>query len=125
MKRVKYTKEFLVRSSPAILFNFLTAPSSLAQWFCDSCDRNGDKYTFVWDDYEEFATLEDTDDESFVRYSWDEGNEDEFFEFKIFKSEISNDTVLTITDFADEDDVENQEQLWESQIDTLSGRIGA
>ena len=126
MARTKYTCEFMVRSSPAILYNFLTSASSLAQWFCDTCDVNGDVYTFGWDGFEENAILEDTDEDRYVKYSWEDSEyPDEFFEFEIYKSEISNDTVLTITDFADADDVEDQRLLWESQIETLSKRIGA
>lgn len=125
MARTKYTCEFMVRSSPAILYNFLIASSSLAQWFCDTCDVNGDVYTFGWDGYEENAILEDSEEDRYVKYSWEGAENDEYFEFEISKSEISNDTVLTITDYADADDVEDQQQLWESQIDTLSKRIGA
>lgn len=126
MARTKYTCEFMVRSSPAILYNFLTSASSLAQWFCDTCDVNGDVYTFGWDGFEENAILEDADEDRYVKYSWEDSEyPDEFFEFEIYKSEISNDTVLTITDFADADDVEDQKLLWESQIETLSKRIGA
>ena len=126
MARTKYTCEFMVRSSPAILYNFLTSASSLAQWFCDTCDVNGDVYTFGWDGFEENAVLEDADEDRYVKYSWEDSEyPDEFFEFEIYKSEISNDTVLTITDFADADDVEDQKLLWESQIETLSKRIGA
>ena len=71
------------------------------------------------------STLEDYEEDEYVRYSWVDGEDGEFFEFHISKSEISNDTVLTITDFAEPDDIEDQEQLWESQIENLSQRIGA
>ena len=125
MAKEKYTCEFMVRSSPSILYNFLTSPSSLAQWFCDTCDVNGDVYTFGWDGHEEDATIEDYEEDEYVRYSWVDGEDGEYFEFQISKSEISNDTVLTITDFAEPDDIEDQEQLWESQIENLSQRIGA
>lgn len=125
MAREKYVCEFMVRSSPAILYNFLTTPSGLAQWFCDTCDVNGDVYTFGWDGSFEDATIEDYEEDESVKYSWTEGNEEEYFEFVITKSEISNDTVLTITDFADPSDVEDQKRLWESQIENLSQRIGA
>lgn len=125
MAREKYVCEFMVRSSPAILYNFLTTPSGLAQWFCDTCDVNGDIYTFGWDGNFENATMEDYEEDEYVRYSWVEGGDGEYFEFAITKSEISNDTVLTITDFADTDDIEDQINLWESQIESLSQRIGA
>lgn len=126
MARTKYTSEFMVRSSPSILYNFLTSASSLAQWFCDTCDINGDVYTFGWDGFEENAVLEETEEDKYVRFRWEDADdEEEFFDFTIYKSEISNDTVLLISDFADEDDVEDQKLLWQSQIETLSKRIGA
>ncbi len=125
MSKVKYSTEVMLRSSPAILYNFLTSPSSLAQWFCDNCDMNGDIYTFEWDGFEEEAILEESDEDRYVRYHWVDSDKDEFFSFEISKSEISNDTVLTITDFAEEDEIDDQILLWESQIDTLSKRIGA
>ncbi len=126
MARIKYTTEFMVRSSPAILYNFLTSGSSMAQWFCDTCDINEDVYTFGWDGYEENAVLLETEADKYVKYRWEDAEDaEEAFEFTIYKSEISNDTVLTIVDYADDDDVEDQKLLWQSQIETLSKRIGA
>jgi uncharacterized protein YndB with AHSA1/START domain len=125
MAKEKFVCEFMVRSSPAILYNFLTTPSGLAQWFCDTCDVNGDVYTFGWDGSEEDAVREDYEEDEMVRYSWLNGEDGEYFEFQISKSEISNDTVLTITDFAEANETEDQIRLWESQIENLSQRIGA
>jgi len=60
-----------------------------------------------------------------IRYRWDEAEKDEFFEFKIEKVDITNDTVLVVIDFAEEDEIDNQSRWWESQIKTLSIMIGA
>lgn len=125
MGKVKFTCEIVVRSSPGILYSFLTSGSSLAQWFCDTCDITLDVYTFGWDGSEESAILLETIDDQYVKYRWEESEEEEYFDFTISKSEISNDTVLTITDFAEEDEIEDQTLLWESQIKSLSAVIGA
>ncbi|MGB1247432.1 MAG: START-like domain-containing protein [Chitinophagales bacterium] len=125
MAKEKYTCEFLVRSSPGILYNFLTTPSGLTQWFCDTCDVTEDEYIFGWDGNEQEATREEFEEDQMVQYKWDDADEGEFFRFEISKSEISNDTVLTITDFADADEIEDQTLLWESQIENLAQQIGA
>lgn len=125
MERVKFNCEFVVRSSPGILFSFLTSASSLAQWFSDTCDVNRNIYTFGWDGVEEDAELLDIIEDQYIKYRWVDSENGEFFDFHIFKSEISNDTILTITDFSEADEVEDQMLLWDNQIKTLSAVIGA
>ena len=125
MGKVKFTCEFVVRSSPGILYSFLSNGSSLAQWFCDTCDINKDVYSFGWDGSVENAIRLESRDDEYIKYKWEEGEEDEYFDFTISKSEISNDTILTITDFAEEDEIEDQILLWENQIKALSAVIGA
>ncbi|ULT43819.1 START-like domain-containing protein [Niabella defluvii] len=41
------------------------------------------------------------EEESFIRFKWAGSPKDEYFEFKIDKSEITNQTILVITDFAE------------------------
>jgi len=125
MEKMKFTCEFVVRSSPGILYAFLTSASSLAQWFSDTCDINGEIYTFGWDGAEESAERLDSVEDKYVKYRWEDSEGDEYFDFTISKAEISNDTLLTINDFAQEDEIEDQTMLWESQIKALSASIGA
>ena len=124
MARESYNLEFLVRSSPAILYKFLTTPSGLIQWFCDECDVTDDVYVFAWDGAEEEALLEVDIEHEHVRFRWADGPEDEYFDFQIAKGEISNDTVLTVTDFADDFEVEDQKLLWQNQLEQLARAIG-
>ena len=125
MAREKYTVEFMIRSSPAILFNFLTTPSGLTQWFSETCDVTEDVYIFGWDGFEETAILEEYVEHDLVKYRWEDADDaDEFFQFEISKSEISNDTVLTVTDFAEDDEIEDQSLLWLSQLEQLSRSVG-
>lgn len=125
MEKVKYTCEIVVRSSPGILYSFLTSGSSLAQWFCDTCDVNEDVYTFGWEGSEENAVRLEFAEDQYVKYQWEGSDEKEYFDFRISKAVISNETILTITDFAEENEIEDQTMLWESQIQALSSVIGA
>ena len=124
MARQQFSTEYIIRSSPTILYNFLITPSGLAQWFSETCDINEGIYSFGWSQSEENAKLLETVENELVRYTWEEGEEDEFFEFKIQKAEVSNDTVLIVTDFADEGELESQQMWWDSQIKMLMQQIG-
>ncbi len=125
MERVNITLEFLFRASPTILYKFLTTPSCLIRWFCDEVDIQGDVYTFVWEGSEEVAeVIEDIEDE-LIRFRWEEAeSDDEYLEFKISKSPVTGETILEITDYCDEDEVNDQTQLWESQIKELKKETG-
>lgn len=125
MARKKLTVEYIIRSSPAILFDFLTNASSLSLWFCDSCDQNGDIFTFSWSGSKENAKQIEWIEEESVKYKWDGAKKDEFFGFRIYKSDISNDTILEVTDFAEEREIKDQIRLWDSQIEDLKYHIGA
>lgn len=124
MAREKIELEYVIRSSPTILYNFIKIPSHLSLWFSDGCDANGNHYTFYWEGYSEEAELVEDVDMTSVKYQWDGAADDEFFEMKISKNEISGDTVLTVVDFCDDDEVEDQKMLWDSQISQLVRNIG-
>ena len=125
MERVKFTQEFLFRASPTILYKFLTTPSCLIRWFCDEVDIQGDTFTFMWQGSEEIAEMIDDIEEELIRFRWDEADdEEEFLEFKITKSPVTGETILEITDFCDEDEMEDQQQLWVSQMKQLKVEMG-
>lgn len=127
MERVKIEVEYLLRASPALLYQFFTTPSALVRWFCDGVDIHGEGiYTFEWSGYEEVAQLTEDIEEELVRFSWlDDGREDEFLEFKISISPVTGETILTITDFCDDDEVAEQKDLWETQMKSLRKETGS
>ena len=99
MERVKFTVEFMFRSSPAILYQFLTT--------------------------QEAALIEDMEEE-LIRFRWlDAEDGKEFLEFKISTSPITDDTIMEITDFSDEDELEDQKRLWKAQMERLRNEMGA
>lgn len=125
MARKKYTVEYIIRSSPAILFGFVTDPTKLTQWFCDTCDGNESAIAFGWGGSREEADIVEFIEDEFVKYHWKDAKNKEFFSFKIYKSEISDETVLEVTDFAEDREVKDQIRLWDSQIDELKHQLGA
>lgn len=64
----------------------------------------------------------DIEDE-LVKYEW-EGRDGEFLQFRIYKTDITNETILEITDFCDDDEVGEQKDLWEVYIKKLKAACG-
>ena len=125
-KKQLYTLEYPVRSSPSILFEFLSTAAGLGEWFADKVDENKEHiFTFTWSDSEEKAQLIDKQEDKFVRYRWTHAPKEEYFEFAIEKSEVTNQTILIIKDFAEKRDIPDQTKLWEYQIKDLFHRIGS
>lgn len=123
-KPVKYQMEFTFRASPNILFNLLSTSSGLTLWFADSANIIEDVATFTWDGNDDTAYILEEVENELIRYQWDYQDEDEYFEFKIGKSEVTGDTILTVTDFAEEYEIEDQKLLWERQIKNLATQVG-
>ena len=124
-KKVLYTLEYQVRCSPSILYEFLTSPAALQEWFAEKVDDRDGLYSFSWDGAEEKAVLLEKETDKFVRFRWSHMQKDEYFELRIDKSEITNQTILIIKDFADKKDIKDQSQLWDYQIKDLFHRLGS
>jgi uncharacterized protein YndB with AHSA1/START domain len=124
-KKVLYTLEYPVRCSPRILYEFLTSPAGLQEWFADKVDERDGIFSFTWNGNTDKAQLLESQEDKFVRYHWLHSAKDEYFEFSIDKSEVTNQTILIIKDFADKKEIKDQSQLWEYQVKDLFHRLGA
>lgn len=125
MERVKFTQEFICRASPTIVYQFLTTPACLTRWFCDEVDIDDNQYTFVWSGAEEVAELIEDEEPNLLRFKWEDAeSEIEYLEFNIQTSPVTGETIVNITDFADEDEVDDQRQLWLSQMTRMKAEMG-
>lgn len=128
MEKQKYELEFIINTSPKILYSFLTTPSGLSEWFSDDVNIRNDIFTFFWDGEETKAKLINKRKEESAKFQWidedEEAEDDSFFEFKIEVDNLTNETALLITDFADEDELDSAQKLWESQIAELKHILG-
>ena len=123
--KVKYELEFVIKSSSRLLFNYLATPSGLSQWFAENVNSRGEIFTFIWDGSEEEAKLISKKANQFIKFKWLADEDDEsYFEFKIQIDDITKDLSLIITDFADEDELEEAKLLWESQVEDLHSILG-
>lgn len=124
MSRVKIDMEFIFRASPAVLYRFITTPECLVRWFCDSVDIQDDFFTFEWQGSEEVAEMIDDIEEERIRFEWEEGEPGEYLEYRMYKSDVTNETILEITDYCDQDEEQEQRDYWATQISNLRVETG-
>ena len=111
-----------------MLFQYLSTPSGLSEWFADNVNSRGELFSFIWNDSEEDALLLQSIPYEKVRFQWQYGEEDDqdyYFEFRIQVDEITNDVSLIITDFAEADEMEELKMLWNNFISDLKQVLGA
>ena len=122
--KVKYELEFPIHASPNMLYQYISSASNLSEWFADNVNSRGKVFSFFWDGSEEKAELISSKNNSFVKFRWLDNEDDSFFEIKITVDEITKDVSLIITDFAEDDEVEDAKELWTAQLDKLKRVLG-
>ncbi len=122
----KFELEFIIHASADMLYEFLSTPSGLSEWFCDDVNIRNGIYTFIWDGQMQQARLLKTVDVMLVRFQWVDKNDGSYFEFRIQRDDLTNDISLIITDFADTNsERESSKLLWGSQVEKLMHVIGS
>ena len=123
-KKIKFEIEFIMHASPSFLYQYISTPDGLSEWFADNVNSRSDIYTFTWDDSEEEAKRISYKTNEKIKYKWLE-DEDTYFEFTIIVDALTSDVSLIVTDFAYEDEVDESKMFWENQIAELKQTIGA
>lgn len=124
----RYELEFPINSSPQLLYQYISTPSGLSEWFADNVNSRGEFFTFIWDGSEENARLSSKKSGEKIKFRWiDDNNKDTdyFFELRILEDEITKDVSLMVIDFAVEDEIDEAKLLWENQISDLKHVIGS
>ena len=128
IKKTFFTIEYDFQASPQLLYQYLSTPSGLSEWFADNVNSRGESFLFIWDDTEEKAKLIKTKTNEIIRFQWDHGEEDDsdyYFEFKIEVDEITKDVSLIISDYADEQELDESKLLWDNLISDLKQVLGS
>ncbi|UPQ79228.1 START-like domain-containing protein [Flavobacterium azooxidireducens] len=126
--KVRYEIEFPLNSSPQLLYQYISTPSGLSEWFADNVNSRGEFFTFIWDDTMEKARLASKKTNERIKFKWlddQDKDTDYFFELRIMEDEITKDVSLVVVDFALEDELSESKLLWENQISDLKHVIGS
>ncbi|WP_067147518.1 START-like domain-containing protein [Pseudotamlana agarivorans] len=126
--KIRFDIEFQIHASPQLLYQYISTPSGLSEWFSDNVNSRGELFTFIWDGSEEKAKLLNKKGGERVKFRWIADEEDGltcYFEIRIQVDEITKDVSLIITDFADDDEVDEAKMLWTNQISSLKQVLGS
>ncbi len=125
-KKIKYEMEFPLQVSPTLLYQYLSTPSGLSEWYADNVNSRGEHFSFIWEGSEETAKLLSRKSPERVKFRWlEDENEQTYFEMRIQVDEITQDVSLIVTDFAYEDEIEEGKMLWENMIGNLRQVLGS
>jgi len=122
----KFSIERPIKSSIKILYEFISTPEALGQWFAEDVVIKNGIITFKWYEQEIRARLMNKKENEWVRYQWldEHDHPNQYLEIKINIEPITNDVSLIITDFCKADEVEEQKSLWIMSVNNLIKRIG-
>jgi uncharacterized protein YndB with AHSA1/START domain len=122
----KYQMEFIIRCPVTLLYDFISTPSGLQEWFADDVNLKNDVYSFNWDGQVQQAKLLNAKIDNYLRFRWIDKPEGTYVEFRLLQDELTGEVSLVVTDFGDsEDDIITNRRLWESQIQRLIKVMGA
>lgn len=123
-EKAKLHLEYIINSSPRILYPYLIEPNELAQWFADDVSYHDGIYEFIWDNESHRAKVAASKENKSVKFKWLD-DEPHYFEMEILQDELTNDVALAITDFVKEEDLEERKKIWDNSISYLQSVIGA
>ncbi|MEY4739961.1 MAG: hypothetical protein RIS13_1331 [Bacteroidota bacterium] len=124
MSKQLFSIEYPVRCSPNILYDFLSTPAGLQEWFAEKVDERDTVFSFSWNGSVEKAEVLEAEQNKFIRFHWLHAPQNEYFEFSIEKTEVSSQTILIIKDFAEKKEIPDQSRLWGVQVHDLFHRLG-
>ncbi len=124
--KTKFEIEILLKTSPRVLEDKLTTPSGLSEWFAENVNAQNDIYEFWWSGSSEKAKLQVLKPGSKIRFKWlSDEDEESYFEMNFASDPMTNIVCLTVTDFAEEGDLDDSKLLWEQNINDLVRLLGA
>lgn len=126
MSKKKIELEYIMNTPAGVLYKRLSTPEGLALWFAeDVASEDGKTFAFLWHKEVSRAILVDSQLNEFVRFRWEDDEEDEYFEFRIEKAELTKTIVLRVIDFSEEEEYDEVVHLWNFQIEGLKKILAA
>lgn len=128
--KTKFVREYPINASAKLIYPYLSTPGGLSQWFCDDVTVDHDKiYNFYWDGVNHYAELTGYRTNRSIRFLFLNERkkhmaDPSYVDFSIESSELTQEQFLKVTDYSDEDDTEELEELWYNLMQNLRELIG-
>lgn len=119
--------EFAINTTPHLLYNRLSTPSGLAEWFADDVNLSGKVFTFIWEGTQLKAEIIEKKDNKSIKFNWlkEGNNQNNFFSFRIIVHELTSELTLQVVEQLEKsEDIEEATSLWISQIGELKRILG-
>jgi uncharacterized protein YndB with AHSA1/START domain len=126
MGKFKFTREYEFRASPKVLYQYISTPSGLQQWFASKVKYiNDGNFDFIWDNESHPARLTSQRMNKATKFDFlNDEQKGNYVEFKLEQSELTNATFFKIIDNSDNDDESELEDLWDGMVDKLREIVG-
>ena len=120
MNKEKFSIEYPMKGSAAMLWRYIGTAAGLSPWFADRVEAAGKSFIFHWGKTEQrTAHIITQRNGVYVKLRWDDEDPHTFFEMRKAYNELTREHTLEITDFAEKGEIDDQKDLWDSQIDAL------
>ena len=125
MAKEKFTLEYDMRSTPvSMLWSYIATANGLKEWFADDAKMDGKEVVLIWNGVEQGLSIVGLRTEKYIRYRWSEDTDKTHFELRIMTSELTGNSVLCVTDFAEPEELQEAKDLWNYQMETLQRQLG-
>lgn len=130
MEKFKFIAEYELRASPKMLFPYISTASGLSQWFAGKVNTLPEqRFDFQWDNESHIARQVSMRQNKGVRFEFldtaENGSDNNYVDFRVDQSELTQSTFLRITDYSSTTDEEELKDLWDSLLDKLKEIVGS
>ncbi|AUD02980.1 START-like domain-containing protein [Spirosoma pollinicola] len=130
MEKFKFIAEYELRASPKMLFPYISTASGLSQWFASKVNTMPEqRLDFQWDNESHIARQVSMRQNKGVRFEFldtdENGNDNNYVDFRVDQSELTQSTFLRITDYSSTADEEELQDLWDGLMYKLKEIVGS
>ena len=100
--------------------------AGLQKWLADVVTENGDEWTFTWghpwtERDTKVSKLLELEKYDHIKLKWDyqEDDPNAYWEMRIEQSELTGNLNLLVTDYADAEDIDDLNDLWDANMERL------
>ncbi|KAB7727523.1 ATPase [Rudanella paleaurantiibacter] len=130
MEKFKFVTEYELRASPKMLFPYISTASGLSQWFAAKVNTLPEhRFDFLWDNESHIARQVSLRQNKSVRFEFldtaENGHDNNYVDFRVDQSELTQSTYLRITDYSTNTDPEDLQDLWDGLMEKLREIVGS